>query len=49
LYMLLLAFLGGAILNLMPCVFPILSLKVLSFARSSEHDRHRTAGCTAPG
>ena len=40
LYMLLLAFLGGAILNLMPCVFPILSLKVLSFARSSEHDRH---------
>ena len=40
LYMLLLAFLGGAILNLMPCVFPILSLKVLSFARSTEHDRH---------
>jgi len=38
--MLLLAFLGGAILNLMPCVFPILSLKVLSFARSTEHDRH---------
>jgi thiol:disulfide interchange protein DsbD len=40
LYMLLLAFMGGAILNLMPCVFPILSLKVLSFARSSDHDRH---------
>ncbi|PLW68230.1 protein-disulfide reductase DsbD family protein [Pseudohalioglobus lutimaris] len=39
-YMLLLAFLGGTILNLMPCVFPILSLKVLSFARSSDHDRH---------
>ncbi|MFV8819749.1 protein-disulfide reductase DsbD family protein [Haliea sp. E17] len=39
-YMLLLAFLGGAILNLMPCVFPILSLKVLSFANSSEHNRH---------
>jgi thiol:disulfide interchange protein DsbD len=39
-YMLLLAFAGGAILNLMPCVFPILSLKVLGFARSSEHDRH---------
>ena len=38
--MLALAFIGGAILNLMPCVFPILSLKVLSFARSSEHDRH---------
>ena len=39
-YMMLLAFLGGAILNLMPCVFPILSLKVLSFARSTDHDRH---------
>lgn len=39
-YMLLLAFLGGAILNLMPCVFPILSLKVLSIARSTDHDRH---------
>jgi len=40
LYMMLLAFLGGAILNLMPCVFPILSLKLLSFARSEDHDRH---------
>ncbi len=40
LYMLLLAFAGGAILNLMPCVFPILSLKVLSFANSTDHDRH---------
>jgi thiol:disulfide interchange protein DsbD len=38
--MLILAFMGGAILNLMPCVFPILSLKVLSFARSTDHDRH---------
>ena len=27
-----LAFLGGLILNAMPCVFPILSLKVLTFA-----------------
>lgn len=40
LYMLLLAFMGGAILNLMPCVFPILSLKVLSFASSTDSDRH---------
>jgi thiol:disulfide interchange protein len=40
LYMLVLAFIGGAILNLMPCVFPILSLKVLSFARSTDHARH---------
>jgi len=28
---LLMAFIGGAILNLMPCVFPVLSIKVLSF------------------
>lgn len=28
-----LAFLGGLLLNLMPCVFPILSLKLMSFAR----------------
>nr|WP_232059051.1 protein-disulfide reductase DsbD domain-containing protein [Kineobactrum salinum] len=39
--MMLLAFLGGIILNLMPCVFPILSLKVLGFAsaREGEHQR----------
>ncbi len=30
---LLLAFLGGMVLNLMPCVFPVLSLKILSFAK----------------
>ena len=40
-----LAFLGGLILNAMPCVFPILSLKVLSFATGdpSEHRRHGLA------
>jgi thiol:disulfide interchange protein DsbD len=40
-----LAFLGGVILNAMPCVFPILSLKVLSFATGdpSEHRRHGLA------
>jgi len=32
---LLLAFLGGMILNLMPCVLPVLSLKVLSFVRQA--------------
>jgi thiol:disulfide interchange protein len=32
---LLLAFVGGMILNLMPCVFPVLSLKILSFAHHS--------------
>ena len=40
LYMLLLAFIGGSILNLMPCVFPVLSLKVFSFATGSEHSKH---------
>ncbi len=36
--MLLFAVLGGSILNLMPCVFPVLSLKVLAFAsHKQEH------------
>lgn len=34
--MLLFAILGGSILNLMPCVFPVLSLKVLAFASHKE-------------
>lgn len=34
--LLLLAFLGGIILNAMPCVFPVLSLKVLSLAKKKE-------------
>ena len=33
-----LALVGGALLNLMPCVFPVLSLKVLGFATHA-HDR----------
>lgn len=33
---LLFAALGGAILNLMPCVFPVLGLKVLSFTNTNE-------------
>lgn len=33
---LLLAFLGGMLLNLMPCVFPVLSLKVLSFIQDEK-------------
>jgi thiol:disulfide interchange protein/DsbC/DsbD-like thiol-disulfide interchange protein len=43
---LLLACLGGAILNLMPCVFPILSLKLLGLAVSvhrAEERRHALA------
>ena len=35
---LVLALAGGALLNLMPCVFPVLSLKVLGFAAHA-HDR----------
>ena len=31
------AFVGGLILNLMPCVFPILSIKILGFARGRAH------------
>lgn len=37
---LLFALIGGLILNLMPCVFPVLSIKVLSFAKHSENPRH---------
>jgi thiol:disulfide interchange protein/DsbC/DsbD-like thiol-disulfide interchange protein len=37
---LLFAFVGGMILNLMPCVFPILSLKALSFAGADPARRH---------
>ncbi len=36
---LLFAFLGGAILNLMPCVFPVLALKVSSFTKLVHEDR----------
>lgn len=35
-----LALLGGLLLNLMPCVFPILSLKAMSLARAGESARH---------
>ena len=36
-----LAFLGGLILNLMPCVFPVLFLKGLSLVHSSNEERGR--------
>ncbi|MGH8670900.1 MAG: protein-disulfide reductase DsbD family protein, partial [Burkholderiales bacterium] len=32
------AFVGGLILNLMPCVFPIISVKVLGFLQIAQHD-----------
>lgn len=35
---LLFAFLGGMILNLMPCVFPIISIKIMGFVRQAEHE-----------
>jgi thiol:disulfide interchange protein/DsbC/DsbD-like thiol-disulfide interchange protein len=36
-----LAFLGGIILNLMPCVFPVLFLKGLALVNSGSEERHR--------
>ena len=39
------ALLGGLILNLMPCVFPILAIKVVGFTRHADDRRgHRIAG-----
>lgn len=36
-YALILALLGGMVLNLMPCVFPVLSVKVLHFAHQAHN------------
>lgn len=36
---LLLAFIGGAILNLMPCVLPVISFKILSFVKMAGEKR----------
>ncbi|MEP3889039.1 MAG: thioredoxin family protein [Hellea sp.] len=33
------AFIGGLILNLMPCVFPVISIKALSIAKSAHGER----------
>jgi thiol:disulfide interchange protein/DsbC/DsbD-like thiol-disulfide interchange protein len=41
---LLLALLGGALLNLMPCVFPVLSLKVMGFAQHAGEHRKLWSG-----
>lgn len=43
---LLFAFLGGAMLNLMPCVLPVLSLKVLSLANGSHSKAHARGQAT---
>jgi thiol:disulfide interchange protein DsbD len=38
---LLLAFVGGMILNLMPCVFPVIGIKILGFVNQSGNDRKK--------
>jgi len=39
------ALLGGLILNLMPCVFPVLAIKVVGFTRHADDQRaHRISG-----
>jgi thiol:disulfide interchange protein/DsbC/DsbD-like thiol-disulfide interchange protein len=39
------ALIGGLILNLMPCVFPVLAIKVLNFSRHADDRRsHRISG-----
>jgi thiol:disulfide interchange protein/DsbC/DsbD-like thiol-disulfide interchange protein len=44
---LLFALLGGVILNLMPCVFPVLSLKVLALTQHAGDRRQRWIGAMA--
>lgn len=39
---LLAAFVGGGLLNLMPCVFPVLGIKILSFVKSGDGTREKT-------
>lgn len=49
-YILLLAFLGGVILNAMPCVFPILSLKIFALLKSARRrGRWQRAGAYVLG
>ena len=39
------ALFGGLILNLMPCVFPVLAIKLVNFAQhANDHRRHRVSG-----
>ena len=35
------AFIGGLILNVMPCVFPVISLKILGFVQQSGEDKKK--------
>lgn len=41
-YYLLLAFIGGVIMNLMPCVLPVLTLKIYSIINSQDDKERRT-------
>ena len=47
LVMLIFAFIGGMILNLMPCIFPILSLKIISFSQTNENIKSEAWSYTA--
>jgi thiol:disulfide interchange protein DsbD len=47
--MILFAFLGGLLLNLMPCVLPVLSLKVLGLVRAGGNRGARTAALFTTG
>jgi thiol:disulfide interchange protein len=40
-WVMLFGFAGGLILNLMPCVLPVIGLKILSFVEQSHHSRAR--------
>lgn len=40
-WILLLAFAGGLILNITPCVFPVISIKIISFVQQAGEDRGR--------
>jgi len=39
-----LAFVGGLVLNLMPCVFPVLGIKILGFVKQAGNNRREIAG-----
>lgn len=39
--LLLFAFIGGLILNVMPCVFPVLAIKILGFVNQAGEDKRR--------
>jgi thiol:disulfide interchange protein DsbD len=36
-------FLGGMFLNLMPCVFPVIGIKIMGFVHQAGHDRRKVA------